>query len=142
MSKKWIFVSSLILIFIVMSISVVSADDNNIVLGEISFKIPSDYDECVDFEITNHTKNYGNMTIKESHRTFCNKDGKYLGITVDEFSKPTSLKDLKINGDEKTIGSQEGIHSYDDLNFFKFEKDGKIITVSYEDESIIEKVIN
>ena len=142
MNKMGIICSSLLLIIILLSIGIVSANDNNVDIAGISFNIPSEYNEKPDFEIKGNVRNYGNMTITENHKTFCDKDGKYLGITVEEFSKPTSLKDLKVSGDEKTIGSVKGIFSQGDLNFFKYEKDNKIVTVSYDDESIIESVIN
>lgn len=141
MNKKGIFFLSLLLI-IIASIGIVSAESTSVEIGGIQFKIPSEYQESPNFEITNHTKSYGNMSIKENHKSFCDKNGNYLGISVDEFDNPVKLEELKFSGDEKTIGSQKGLHSYDNLNFFIYQKDNKIITVSYDDGSIIDGVIN
>lgn len=142
MNKKGIFLSILLLVIITISVSAVCASDKSVEIGGIPFNIPEDYDENPNFEIKDYAKSHGNLTFKENHKTFCDKDGKYLGITVEEYDQPVSLKDLKISGDEKTIGSVKGIFFYDNLNFFKFEKDNKIVTISYDEESIAQKVIN
>lgn len=142
MNKKGIFLSILLLAVIIISVSAVCASDRSVDIGGISFNIPEDYDENPNFEIKDYTKTHGNLTLKENHKTFCDKDGKYLGITVEEYDHPVTLKDLKISGDEKTIGSVKGIFSYDNLNFFKYEKGNKIVTISYDEESVVQKVIN
>lgn len=142
MNKKGIFLSTLLLVIIIISVGAVCASDKSVDIGGISFNIPGDYDENPNLEIKDYVKTHGNTTLKENHKSFCDKDGKYLGITVEEYNPPVTLKDLKISGDEKTIGSVKGIFFYDGLNFFKFEKDNKIVTISYDEESIAQNVIN
>ena len=143
MNKKGILFIGLLLVIIFTSLCFVSADDGEKVdINGISFNIPEDYEINPSLGSVDEIKKYGNLSINESHKAYSDKDGKHLGITVDTYNETVTLESLKITGDEKTFGSVKGVHSYDNLNFFKYLKDGKLVTITYEDESIVEGVIN
>lgn len=143
MNKKGILFMGLFIVIVFLFAGVVSADDGHTIeINGISFNIPQDYELNPNVGTIDEIKTYGNISINESHKAFSDKDGKHLGITVDSYNDTVTLESLKITGDEKTFGSVSGIHSYDGLNFFKYLKDGKLVTITYDDESIVEGVIN
>lgn len=140
--KKGLLFLSLLIILIFLAAGFVSAAENSMELNGISFNIPSGYVEDDNVQTIDEIKNYGNITIVETHKSYFDRDGKYLGITVADYGENTTLDSINIGGEQKTIGSVTGYYSYDDLNFFKYFKDGKVITISYEDESIVNDLIN
>lgn len=143
MNKKGILFIGLFIVIVFLFVGLVSANDGGKVdVNGISFNIPQGYELSPDTGAVDERKTYGNLSINESHKAFSDKDGKHLGITVDAYNGTVTLESLKITGDEKTFGSVSGLHSYDNLNFFKYLKDGKLVTITYDDESIVEGVIN
>ena len=150
MNVKRILLIGLILVAVVASLSIVSANSSTNV-GGFDFNIPDGFTESKEYEKidVNYTYTADNETISfnESVKIF-EKDEDAIAISVMEFDSPDDAKKIQnadknyLNGTVKTINGHEGVSTkYEGAYGFIYCKDNYKISVGITDKSLLETVV-
>ena len=139
MNKKILLTLSLALIAIVMA-SAVSADEN-VTIDGITFNIPDGYTEDADEAVVNETVSEDGVEYVSNSKLFEN-GGDIMSIMVATYDESISLDALNDVGDDLKIGDVDGkLLDLSYVKVFSFEKDGKLVVLSTNNQDDIEKFL-
>ncbi len=141
MNKKILLTLSLALIAIVMA-TAVSADEN-VTIDGIAFNIPDGYTEDIDSEIVNETDSDDGVNYVTNGKLYENGNN-IMTITVSTYDGVNATEKVlsSMNGEDLKINNTEGkIVDLGFISIYCYLKDGKLVSLSSDNQKEIEKFV-
>lgn len=121
-----------------------TSEAQNITIDGVDFQIPAGFNEDEKYAINNQTNNSGSISYKTNGKTFTNDKNDVISIGValyDGYKVDDEFVGL-LGGNKTTYNGQTGyLIDQSGLFMFNYARNGKLVIITTNDDSIIEELI-